>query len=156
MGCVLEPRDFHGTCEVRDWLWPSVCHGSGPCSSLPQDHRQRLETLPWVGVSLSTPTACPLEASAQRPGAESCARARGRRRSFSHLLPSPSPSLELGRISSLGLEVNKDRRQRLSSGPKHKEWQSLPPVVNELERKAVRRTNKAEFQSCPAVLIWRL
>lgn len=56
--------------------------------------------------------------------------------SFSHPLTRslPLPSQKLSRISSLGLDVE-DTLLLPSSGLKYKELQTLPPVLNELERK---------------------
>lgn len=50
-------------------------------------------------------------------------------------------SQKLGRVSLLGLDVNRDRLCLPSSGLKYKELQSLPPVLNELERNTVGRAN---------------
>lgn len=56
--------------------------------------------------------------------------------SFSHPLTRflPLPSQKLSRIFSLGLDVE-DTLLLPSSGVKYKELQTLPPVLNELERK---------------------
>lgn len=62
-------------------------------------------------------------------------------------------SQKLSRISSLGLDVE-DRLLLPSSGLKYKELQTLPPVLDELERNTIGRTKLAS-QSCPAALAWR-
>lgn len=156
MGYDLKPREFHGTCQVKVWRGPSVCPSTGLCSSLPQDLSGGWKPRPGCGFPRARPTPCPPQGlcplSWER---ELC---KGRRGAFSPLRGHPLflPSWGLDRISSWGLEVNKDRLSPRSSGLKHKEWESLPPVLNELEREAVGRTNGAEFQSRPAMLMSRL
>lgn len=145
-------------------------HSSGllkPCStSLPQGHQWRLE-IPCSGLA-SLRTLHPALLSRVLPclGEQSCARApfflsrsRGRRGGGESVFSHPLTrfllflSQKLSRISSLGLDVE-DRLLLPSSGLKYKELQTLPPVLDELERKTAGRT-KLAFQSCPALLVWR-
>lgn len=154
-----------GTC-----LWPLACHSSGllsPAAAL----CLKATSGGWKSLAQVWPpwghsTQLCSQGFYTALGEQSCARApfflsrfRGRRDGGESVISHPLTrfllflSQKLSRISSLGLDVE-DRLLLPSSGLKYKELQTLPPVLDELERKTVGRT-KLTLQSCPARLVWR-